>query len=389
MDINKSSTQTTHFDLFELSTLANHSSVDSDYPSSFKRFVLPVVYIVLFLLVIGSSLMVVMTIVVRKSLHRPMNFYVVSLSVSDCFIAIVIVSVNLYSSFNTVSANFSCILFRCSYFAEIALCNSIFSVVAVALDRHNAIVRPLQDSLTNRRALHHVAVIWLLSILYSFPKYVVATVRHYKAKAMINLSDHEVLNYCMFRKDVALGINFLDILVVYLFPLVTVTILYSRAVRVLRQCEQKNTPYLQILNRRRRRAIKMIIIITIIFAVSWLPYHVLSIISREPFRGMSSVMVETRNVFRIMSVVLILLNGWLNVVVYGYLNEGFRLAFRSLLRKCFSRGRITSSIRQRFSSSATLTSFNLARNSKVSMQPNVQVCLRKTTWPLLTINKDS
>ncbi|XP_013773401.1 tachykinin-like peptides receptor 99D [Limulus polyphemus] len=173
-----------------------------------------------------------------------------------------------------------------------AVFNSIFSVVAIALDRHNAIVRPLKGTFTNQRALRYVALIWIMGFVYSFPKYVVATVRHYQTKAMMNISDQEVLDHCMFGQEVALGLNFLDVVVVYLLPLGTVTLLYSRAVRVLRQCDHNNTPHLQVLNGRRRRAIKMIIIITIMFGISWLPYHVLSIVSHDPFRGMSSVMTE-------------------------------------------------------------------------------------------------
>ncbi|XP_076370020.1 QRFP-like peptide receptor [Tachypleus tridentatus] len=388
MSKSKVTTQIAHSVLYELTQIrANCHSDNMDNLSPFKRFVLPAMYGILFLLVCGCSLVVVVTIAAKKSLHRPMNSYVISLCLSDCIIASVIIIVKVYSTFNTMSSNLLCTLYRCSYFAEMALFNSIFSVVAIAIDRHDAIVRPLKGTFTNQRALRHVALIWFMGFVYSFPKYVVVTVRHYQTKAMKNISDHIILNHCMFDQEVALILNILDVVVVYLLPLGTVTLLYSRAVRVLRQCDHDNTPHLQVLNGRRQRAIKMIIIITITFSISWLPYHVLSIISRDPFRGMSSVMIEARNILCIVCIILILLNGWLNVIVYGYLNEDFRLAFRSLLRRRFTRGYTSNRSRRLVSvSSAALMSSISSRSSEVSIQSNMEVRWKKITWPQLNTN---
>ncbi|XP_067120114.1 QRFP-like peptide receptor [Centruroides vittatus] len=283
--------------------------------ASNEKIAMCAIYNVLFVLIIFSCATVIVTIVTQPILRKAFNYYVLSLCFSDILASSVIVPINTLILLEKLSKTHLCLISQLSFLLEVALFNSIYSVVAIAMDRHRAIVRPL--NLRQGRPFLCVFFIWCSGLLYVLPRFVVV-----RKMSSCKLDDREELVF-----------NVMDLIVAYIVPVMIVTDLYRRAIKVLKE-SQDTTPNM-IAHRRKRRAIRMIVVISSIFAVCWLPYHLLGLFNRDIFSNTAAVR-KFRRVLRYVSTTLILLSGWINVIIYGYFNECFRKTFHLLLRKVFN-----------------------------------------------------
>lgn len=142
-----------------------------DLPTGFTMLDTPtsVFYIVLELLIavfsVLGNVLVCWAVGLNSNLQTITNFFVVSLAVADIAVGVLAIPFAIVISTGFCSNFYGCLFIAC--FVLILTQSSIFSLLAIAIDRYIAIKIPLRYNslVTGKRARGIIAICWVLSII--------------------------------------------------------------------------------------------------------------------------------------------------------------------------------------------------------------------------------
>ncbi|CAJ1068329.1 adenosine A2a receptor a [Xyrichtys novacula] len=128
-----------------------------------------IIYIILELLIavfsVLGNVLVCWAVCLNSNLQSITNFFVVSLAVADIAVGVLAIPFSI-----VISIGFCCNFYGCLFIACFVLVltqSSIFSLLAIAIDRYIAIKLPLRYNslVTGERARGIIAICWVLSII--------------------------------------------------------------------------------------------------------------------------------------------------------------------------------------------------------------------------------
>lgn len=141
-----------------------------DLPAGLTMFDTPsVFYIVLELLIavfsVLGNVLVCWAVGLNSNLQTITNFFVVSLAVADIAVGVLAIPFAIVISTGFCSNFYGCLFIAC--FVLVLTQSSIFSLLAIAIDRYIAIKIPLRYNslVTGKRARGIIAICWILSII--------------------------------------------------------------------------------------------------------------------------------------------------------------------------------------------------------------------------------
>ncbi|XP_078359191.1 tachykinin-like peptides receptor 99D [Oculina patagonica] len=271
-------------------------------------------------------------------LKTTFNMLIVNMAASDILDVMTAIPLSLaylYHSVKWFSGGFG--VFLCKFLPFLALLSigtSVLTLTVMTFDRYLAIMRTMRRARSSKRTAVAIASTWIISSLifatelYKFKLFNVSGQVICAPRWVEDLQEsHKVTKYEMIVRFVLL----------YLIPLLTMAVLYSRIVLHLwkRKAPGEHIDKTdQRIERQNRKVIIMLITVVTIFAICWLPAHVNHFLVTFNF-----------DVFSCLPTSLILTlyfvthtNTAINPCLYLIFNESFRGAFKRQLR-----------IRQRFS----------------------------------------
>lgn len=100
--------------------------------------------------------------------------------------------------------------------------------------------------------------------------------------------------------------------------------------------------YEKLANKQKVKVAKMVLIVVCMFALSWLPLHILYMLSMFEAIPLVTMSEEAKRAYRYIQVIVLWLgiaNSSVNPVVYAYLNRKYRIGFKAVLasRSCCQR----------------------------------------------------
>ncbi|CAF1156704.1 unnamed protein product [Adineta steineri] len=305
----KSFNETTTLLLTNESTLVNDSTLINELSldNLCKNFHLIVFLCIIFVLIVSANISVILQLSCSKNRHSRMSFFLLNLAYADLFVGIIIVTRDIIEK--------SCIPFRLgsigcrliSFIQGTIAYNSSYVLVCVAIDRLNAIIRPM-DVRTASSAFRYslISASWFISMTF--------------ASAQLYLRDIDTIRdipICGNRSDVQNWNAYVYFLFIslYLAPLIVMTASYviiiviiwqkssvkiedglsnkrnekSRIRRLLsskkstsnddHQIESsiRDVRSLGVIPRAKIKTIKMTLVIVIAFTACWSPYFILMI----------------------------------------------------------------------------------------------------------------
>ena len=229
---------------------------------------------------------------------------------------------NFVSSLTTGNGLLTCKIKRYLFF--VSLFCSIFSLVAITIDRFLAVIRPLVYTHGNRWNKMAIPMVWLASLMLPL---------HHVVKT-VNL---EVRNnpgnrtFCSKSKSLTDAISFISL--GYVVPHIIMIVLYVAIALKLHKRRipgERNSTGNQHSNNKAKRSAKkvtrMIVCIILAFDVCWAPLFFIYI---EPY--MLDKLLEENAEYQISAKILMIFNGTSNALIYAIFNEKFRRAFKSSL----------------------------------------------------------
>ncbi|XP_059478219.1 neuromedin-K receptor-like [Neocloeon triangulifer] len=279
--------------------------------------------------VVGNSLVIWVIVCSRRMQRSATNCFIANLAMADIAIGLFSVPFQFQAALlqRWNLPNFMCAF--CPFVQVLSVNVSVFTLTAIAVDRHRAIVKPLRGARpSSLRARLTVASIWVLGGALALPMTIAMRVTLLQNGGVtkpfcynINLSPEQMTLYR--RVLVALQ---------YFVPLCVISAVYVRmGLRLWGSRAPGNAENTRDANllRNKKRVIKMLVIVVAIFAICWLPlqsYNVLQDIYPQ-INGYKYI-----NIIWFCCDWLAMSNSCYNPFIYGIYNEKFKREFRQRLR---------------------------------------------------------
>lgn len=281
-----------------------------------------VLYIaVIFLGTVGNTL-VVLTVIRTKKLWNATNIFIANLAFSDVFVCVFDLPISAYYQitddwiFGSALCKVIPVCFAVIVYA------STLTLTMIAVDRYLLIVMPLKRRMSVKLAMFLVFVIATLSIAVASP------IALYSKYVVI---DDKVLGlhrrYCLEEWPTPMArflYTIITLILQFFVPLIIIAILYSHIFKRVRS-RVKTTKH-----SRKTKTTKMLVAVVSVFAITWTPFHLYAVITEVHYDAVKG------KYYKFLDALLRLfamLSSCLNPFLYGWLNDNYRNAFLSIIRK--------------------------------------------------------
>ncbi|KAM6983891.1 adenosine receptor A2b [Tautogolabrus adspersus] len=316
-----------------------------------------VIEVVIAVLSISGNVLVCWAVAINTTLKNATNYFLVSLAVADILVGCLAIPFAITISIGIYLDFYGCLFLAC--FVLVLTQSSIFSLLAIAIDRYLAVKIPLRykELMTGKKARKIIAILWILSFVIGLIPFFGWNSRH---RSCGNSSSSEAHNttdagltegrrgggnllqscwlQCYFESVVDMHyMVYFNFFVCVLLPLLIMLGIYLKIFTVarkqLRQIELKcvgnGDSHHHGLLQKEIRAAKSLSIIVGLFAICWLPVHILNCLT---------LFYENMHKPEIVMYVAIILshaNSAVNPIIYAYRIQDFRNTFRKILAQHF------------------------------------------------------
>ncbi|XP_041128875.1 neuropeptide FF receptor 2-like [Polyodon spathula] len=298
-------------------------------------------YLLIFLVcMLGNG--VVCCIVLRsKHMRTVTNLFILNLAVSDLLVGIFCMPTTLLDNIITGWPFGSLVCKMSGMVQGISVSASVFTLVAIAVDRFRCIVYPFKQKLSISTAILIIVVIWVLAISIMTPSGVMLQVTE-EQNVRVLLGEGKKTNPLYWCREnwpnqemrkIYTTVLFANI---YLAPLSLIVIMYARIGITLFKtsvpiCGKAGNENRQIVSKKKQRVIKMLLIIALLFILSWLPLWTLMMLS--DYANLSEYKHRVINIYIYpFAHWLAFFNSSVNPIIYGYFNENFRRGFQAAFK---------------------------------------------------------
>ena len=213
-----------------------------------------------------------------------------------------------------------------AFFQDISTAVSVQTLVAIAVDRFYAVWLPLKAARIKLRVKYVILLIWLISTLIHAP---------YLYGFKIGTFSGKTYCFVVWSRSVTKIIFLLLIIIIYVIPLMLITILYSLIVKKLRRQTLYGVRNLVVhfssREKRNRNVLKMSLAIVVVFFLSMSPFVVYLSVSLFSPEGKFCPSKD----FRFVTQYLVHANGIMNFFTYFTFNQSYRRGFVSILYRIF------------------------------------------------------
>ncbi|XP_006007126.1 neuropeptide Y receptor type 1 [Latimeria chalumnae] len=305
-------------------------------------FTLAVAYSAVILLGVSGNLALIAIITKQKEMHNVTNILIANLSFSDLLMSIMCLPFTFVYTLmdHWIFGEAMCKLN--SMVQCISITVSIFSLVLIAIERHQLIINPRGWRPNNKHAYIGIAAIWILALLTSLPFLIFQVLTDEPFKNVPKSFDAYTGKYvCMnhFPSE-TLRLTYTTCLTVmqYIGPLCFIFICYLKIyIRLKRRNDMmdkmRDNKYR---SNETKRINVMLISIVVAFAVCWLPLNIFNAVFDWNHEMISTC---NHNLLFLVCHLTAMISTCVNPIFYGFLNKNFQRDLQSLFRfcKCSSR----------------------------------------------------
>ncbi|XP_077864011.1 tachykinin-like peptides receptor 99D [Saccoglossus kowalevskii] len=312
------------YDMYEDEGNSSYNYDDYEYEdlemSKNWQTALTVAFSITIVLSVTGNAIVIAVLLCGKSCKNDLNAYLLNLAVADLTMTIFSMSF----TFTTIMYGhwiFGQLMCPVTLFTlQVTVCVSIYTLTAIGIDRYYAIVYPLKIRASKYRNVIIIMVIWVVSIVSGIVQLVLGKTKKF-------YWDGQFLYSCSERWPTETSSAIYEVFVMcvtYFLPLLVLCYTYITVGFKLwgRKLPGNADEARDISNQRsKRKVIKMLVVLLLMFALCWMPLHVFNIIQRlhrdlkqqDTIRGVNAVLLW-----------IAMSNTFVNPFIYCFMNEKFR-----------------------------------------------------------------
>ena len=310
---------------------------------------LTVLYVITMIVALAGNTLLIYIVWKKPGTRNLTSFLFVNMAVADLLVAVFDMPATITHFYINENAAFQCrFLYYVVYVSTIA---SVFCLTVMAFDRYFAVVHPFRRSIWFRQPKIITPIIWISSAALMSMVPVTLTLNRGKCGTKNSLV------FPFYTYFFAVG---------FLLPLAVISGLYTLVARKLWLHE---VPVDHNLNENQReqeipkkKVIRMLIIIVVVFAVCWLPVHVYQLdvgVNMLSGRGAMWEPYVIIYIFYWLSTANSAINPWLYIGLNGKMKAAFSKMIRCRHKEITSRGQLTSTLTTRRSRTSSRKSSSL------------------------------
>nr|QRN45494.1 tachykinin-Like peptides receptor isoform X2 [Carausius morosus] len=322
---------------------------DEDYIDMIVNHIFPTRYewaliamhCVVFIVGLVGNALVCVAVYRNHTMRTVTNYFLVNLSVADLLMSLLNCTFNFIFMINSdwpFGAGYCTVN---NFISHATVAASSFTLVAISTDRYMAIVRPLQHSLSRKKARIAVVVVWVSSTSLAVPSLLYSTTktRRYAGEQTRTVCYMEWPDGAFPNSLIEYIYNIVFLGLTYLVPVTVMLVCYTRMAlelwgsKSVGEMTQRQFESIQ----AKRKVILMFIIVVSIFAICWLPYHGFFIYSYH-----NTALTRANYVQHVYLAFYWfgMANAMVNPAIYYWMNSRFRLYFKQVLcLRCCARGK--------------------------------------------------
>ncbi|XP_052026141.1 G-protein coupled receptor 83-like [Apodemus sylvaticus] len=294
-------------------------------PHIMAKIVLTFAYAVIIVISLFGNSLVCQVFVKHKEIKKSTGLLIFNLAISDILI-ILLNSPFALARFLSGQWVFGRIMCHVSRFAQYcSLHVSTLTLMAVAMDRHRVILHPMKPRLTHTQSLIVVGVIWSIAVFLALPHAIYQNV-----VTLVNM-DGDTRSYCLpsFPGPSVLVSKYVDLgtfVLLYILPLLVIVVTYShlgKRLWIQNAIGDASARQLMAHYQKRKKSIRMLILIVLVFAVCWFPLNFYVVLISSAGVENDSVLFYAFHWFAMSSTCY-------NPFIYCWLNRSFRAKLRSI-----------------------------------------------------------
>ncbi|BES91166.1 hormone receptor [Nesidiocoris tenuis] len=291
-------------------------------------------YSVLFIIsAIGNISVLILLLRQSMKIRSRINYMLIHLAVADLMVTFILMPMEIVWA-ATVSwwgGDLCCRIMQ--FFRTFGLYQSSFVLVCIAIDRYNAVLKPLMLSAATKTGRTLIKFSWVTAALCSLPQTVLFGVhKHpehpwYEQCMSINSlipNAHELVTYSIF-----------NMLIMYILPLAIITYCYGSILKeICKQADKTDTGELrrstkEFLAKAKTRTFRMTVTLILAFFACWTPYYFITLwyfIDRPSAEKVDYTIQRALFIFASA-------NSSINPIVYGVFNIRRRKTVRTRTRE--------------------------------------------------------
>ncbi|CAF0823129.1 unnamed protein product [Rotaria sp. Silwood1] len=286
-----------------------------------------ILVVVLICGICGNAIVLVVGIVKRNYQNNVTNCYIMNLAITDFLFLLISVPLTGYLAIKKIWIFGEFICKMHIYLAHVLLQATCYTLAAMSIDRYLNIVHGqwYRRYRKPKCALIICLLIWAISGVFMFPYDYVLHIdveKHNHSSVMLDctVSDNDSLfSSCLFT-----------FVFYYLLPLSIIGVCYSRVLLHVRRGGHKvakllyGKPRLS-LEIKRRRIQRTLLVLTLAFALCWLPIHILELLNCSQLLSHAFYVkhVHILTAARVIAHGLSYFNSCLNPLLYAIFNKGY------------------------------------------------------------------
>ncbi|RUS91012.1 hypothetical protein EGW08_001229, partial [Elysia chlorotica] len=315
----------------------------------YAQIIIVLMYVLIIIVAVGGNLLFSYVIVMRAKMPSVTNLFLLNLAISDLMKAIICNPFTFMA--NLIWMYWPYGEFLCpvvTYIQVVTVFLSAFTLVAMSVDRYVAILRPMRPKMSRKAFITIMTTIWILSFSVPLPTALTSRVTYSRGfvaeDAFIDSSNSSSAYNNTNSSSGGLGgsnasnleidISFISRDDSYFVPLAVITVTNCHIGYIV---WIKKTPGEAEADRDRRmaaskrRLVKMIIIVVVIYAVCWLPLHVITVVGDH---NPDIYSLPHMNVVWLCAHWLAMSHSCYNPIVYFSLNTTFRRNLKRMMLIC-------------------------------------------------------
>ncbi|XP_060621408.1 neuropeptide Y receptor type 2-like [Anolis sagrei] len=303
---------------------SNDAMMDSTKILGVQIILIAAYSLIILLGFVGNSLVIYM-IVKYKTMRTVTNFFIANLALADLMVDTLCLPFTLAYTLLDEWKFGAVLCHLVSYAQALSVHVSTLTLTVIALDRYRCIVFHLDSRISKKISFTIIAITWLVAAILASP---LAIFREYRFEEIptINLRIAVCSEKWPSESRDATIYSLSMLLLQYVLPLSIICYAYIRIWFKLRSHispTARNDSHC-----RRRKTTKMLVMVVVVFAVSWLPFHVFQL-------AIDLDLVLNFHDYKLLYTVfhvVAMCSTFANPLLYGWMNKNYRNGFLMFFR---------------------------------------------------------
>ncbi|XP_076290852.1 RYamide receptor isoform X2 [Lasioglossum baleicum] len=286
------------------------------------------------------------------------NLFIVNLAVGDILMALFCVPPSFVSLFVLQYWPFGPTLCPIVNFLQaVSVLVSAYTLVAISIDRYRAIMWPLKPKLSKRQAQFLILSVWMLVVAISSPIPIVSKLTQPTLQHIV--CDHYLCEEVWPMAENRYYYSIALLVLQYVIPITVLIFTYASIAVVVwgkRPPGEAENVRDQRMARSKRKMVKMMVTVVIVFTICWLPFNIITLIidNKPKLRSWSGLPF----VWMVLHW-LAMSHSCYNPVIYCWMNASFRSGFINAISRFSGVHRIVRHGTQRNDNNASLVGIPL------------------------------